>query len=180
MIEGRLSRRYTRALFQLAREAGAEEKTGEEIEQFFLLYSGSDLQKVLTNPAFAVPPRKKILAQVTESQQLSALTVKFLSLLLERDRLVELAGNRELLSAFAERGQGSGRSQSRERRRARAGHGGAAARSLRGLAGKEVVLQQETDPSLIGGLLVELEGKVYDGSIRTQLEKMKQRIARGY
>ena len=36
------------------------------------------------------------------------------------------------------------------------------------------------DPSLLGGLLIELEGKVYDGSIRTQLEKMKQRIARGY
>jgi F0F1-type ATP synthase delta subunit len=42
------------------------------------------------------------------------------------------------------------------------------------------VLQQETDPDLLGGLLVELEGKVYDGSIRTQLENMKQRIARGY
>ena len=35
-------------------------------------------------------------------------------------------------------------------------------------------------PGLIGGVLVEFEGKVYDGSVRTQLEKMKQRIARGY
>jgi F-type H+-transporting ATPase subunit delta len=42
-----------------------------------------------------------------------------------------------------------------------------------------VLLQQETNPSLLGGLWVELEGKVYDGSIRTQLENMKQRIARG-
>jgi F-type H+-transporting ATPase subunit delta len=42
------------------------------------------------------------------------------------------------------------------------------------------VLQQETDPSLIGGVSIELEGKVYDGSVRTQLEKLKQRIARGY
>ncbi|MGH7816129.1 MAG: F0F1 ATP synthase subunit delta [Candidatus Binatia bacterium] len=33
---------------------------------------------------------------------------------------------------------------------------------------------------MLGGLLVELAGKVYDGSIRTQLEKMKQRLARGY
>jgi F-type H+-transporting ATPase subunit delta len=51
---------------------------------------------------------------------------------------------------------------------------------LNGISGKDVVLQQDTDPSLLGGLLIELEGKVYDGSIRTQLEKMKQRIARGY
>ena len=34
MIEGSLSRRYSKALFQLAREAGQEEKIGEEIEQF--------------------------------------------------------------------------------------------------------------------------------------------------
>jgi F0F1-type ATP synthase delta subunit len=33
---------------------------------------------------------------------------------------------------------------------------------------------------LLGGLLLELEGKIYDGSIRTQLENMKQRIAHGY
>ena len=39
---------------------------------------------------------------------------------------------------------------------------------------------KKVNPALIGGLLVELEGKIYDGTVRTQLEKMKQRIARGY
>jgi F0F1-type ATP synthase delta subunit len=52
--------------------------------------------------------------------------------------------------------------------------------TLRGISGKEVVLHQETDPALIGGVRVELEGKVYDGSVSTQLEKMRQRMARGY
>jgi F-type H+-transporting ATPase subunit delta len=179
MIEGRLSRRYTRALFQLAREAGEEEIIGSEIERFFSVYSGSDLQKVLINPAFAIGTRKKILTQVMQSQQLSSLTVKFLSLLLERDRLLELAGivscYRRLLNEAKGRVEAKVVSpnaldaalveQLRER--------------LRGLSGKDVVLQQETDPSLLGGLLVELEGKIYDGSIRAQLEKMKQRIARG-
>jgi F-type H+-transporting ATPase subunit delta len=51
---------------------------------------------------------------------------------------------------------------------------------LRSLSGKEVILQQVVDPELLGGLQVELEGKIYDGSVRTQLAKMKQRIARGY
>jgi F-type H+-transporting ATPase subunit delta len=121
----------------------------------------------------------KILRQVVDGQQLSPLTVKFLSLLLERDRLVELAGivscYRRLLN------EAKGRVEARvvstgtldmtmvEQLRQR----------LRGLAGKEVILQQEVDSSLLGGLLVELEGKIYDGSIRSQLEKMKQRIARG-
>jgi F-type H+-transporting ATPase subunit delta len=180
MIEGSLSRRYTKALFQLAREAGQEEKIGQEVEQFYAAYLDSELQRVLTNPAFGVDTRKKILTQVTRSQQLSLLTVHFLSLLLDRDRLAHLAG---IVSRYR-------RLLNEAKGRIEAKVVGASAlepamfdqirRQLGTISGKEVVLQQETDPSLLGGLLIELAGKVYDGSIRTQLEKMKQRIARGY
>src|SRR5262245_48122725 len=48
MIESSLSRRYTKALFQLACEAGQEEKIGQELESFLGAYTGSELQKVLT------------------------------------------------------------------------------------------------------------------------------------
>jgi F-type H+-transporting ATPase subunit delta len=180
MIEGSLSRRYTKALFQLAREAGQEEKIGQEVEEFYAAYLHSELQQVLTNPAFGVDTRKKILIQITRSQQLSLLTVHFLSLLLDRDRLAYLTG---IVSCYR-------RLLNEAKGRIEAKVVGASAleptmieqirRQLGTISGKEVVLQQETDPSLLGGLLIELEGKVYDGSIRTQLEKMKQRVARGY
>jgi F-type H+-transporting ATPase subunit delta len=180
MIEGSLSRRYTRALFQLAQETGQEEKIGLEVEQFYAAYSGSELHQVLTNPAFGVEARKKILAGVTRGQQLSPLTVHFLSLLLDRDRLTHLAGivscYRRLLNESKGRVEVKVVSASAlepasvEQLRAR----------LRAVSGKEIVLQEEVDPQLLGGLLIELAGTVYDGSVRTQLEKMKQRIARGY
>jgi len=180
VIEGRLARRYTRALFQLAREAGQEEKIGREIEQFYATFSGSELQGVLTNPAFPMDSRKRILIQVANGLQLSVLSIHFLSLLLERDRLAHLPGivncYRRLLN------EAKGRVEAKVV--SAAGLDAALVERLReqlkGISGKEVVLQQETDPSLLGGLLVELAGKVYDGSVRTQLEKMKQRIAREY
>ncbi|MBM4260601.1 MAG: ATP synthase F1 subunit delta [Deltaproteobacteria bacterium] len=178
MIEGSLARRYSRALFQLANEARQEDGVGTEIEQFNAAYNSSELQQVLTNPAFGVDVRKKILSQVMQSQQFSSLTVRFLSLLLERDRLAHLGGivscYRRLLN------QAKGRVEAKVVS-ASALDDGMVERvrtQLRGISGKEVVLQQEVDPNLLGGLLVELEGKVYDGSVRTQLEKMKQRIAR--
>ena len=180
MIEGSLARRYTRALFQLAREAGQEEKIGREIEQFHAAFSGSELQGVLTSPAFPMDSRKRILIQVANGLQLSVLSIHFLSLLLERDRLPHLPGivncYRRLLN------EAKGRVEAKVV--SAAGLDAALVERLRGqlkgISGKEVVLQQETDPSLLGGLLVELAGKVYDGSVRTQLEKMKQRIAREY
>jgi F-type H+-transporting ATPase subunit delta len=180
MIEGTLSRRYTKALFQLAREAGQQDKIGQELEQFYAAYSQTELQNVLTNPAFGLDVRRRIVKQVSEAQQLSALTSHFLSLLSDRDRLLYLPGivscYRRLLNEAEGRVEAKVVSASAlgteqvEQLRDR----------LRGISGKDVVLQQETDASLLGGLLIELEGKIYDGSIRTQLVNMKQRIARGY
>jgi F-type H+-transporting ATPase subunit delta len=180
MIEGSLSRRYTKALFQLAREAGQEEKIGQEIESLLGAYTGSQLQKVLTNPAFRMDSRKRILIEVSNKLQLSILTIHFLSLLLERDRLTYLPS---IVTRYRRSlNEAKGRLEAKV----------VSARSLEpvmvdrlrevlnGISGKEMVLQQETDPALIGGVLVEFEGTVYDGSVRTQLEKMKQRIARGY
>src|SRR5215208_2182908 len=92
MTEGSLARRYTKALFQLARDDGQEDAVGREIEQFYADYSRSELQQVLVNPAFPVDTRKRILDQVAHSARLSSLTVRFLSLLLERDRLGHLPG----------------------------------------------------------------------------------------
>lgn len=180
MIEGSLSRRYTKALFQLAREAGREEQVGQELDQFHAAYSDTELQGVLTHPAFRLENRKNVLFEVTKSQQLSPLTVHFLSLLLERDRLTYLPGivscYRRLLNDAKGRVQAKVISAS-------ALEPGMVDRLrdvLAGISGKEIVLQQETDSDLIGGVCIELEGKIYDGSVRTQLENMKQRIARGY
>lgn len=180
MIEGSLSRRYSKALFQLARESGQEEVVNDQLGSFFTAYDGSPLRTVLSNPAFGLDSRKQILSQVSKSLQLAPLTANFFALLLERDRLAFLpsiiASYRRLVN------QSKGRVEARvvgadalepaalERLRG----------SLRQLSGKDVILQQETDPGLIGGLVVELEGKIYDGSVRTQLDKMKQRIARGF
>jgi F-type H+-transporting ATPase subunit delta len=180
MIEGSLSRRYTKALFQLAQESRQEEVIGRELEQFYAVYQDSELQEVLTNPAVGLDKRNNILVRVTEKQQLAPLTVHFLAILLARDRLKYLP---EIVSCYRRLlNEARGRVEAK-----------AVAASplepamvdrlrevLRGIAGKDIVLQQETDPSLIGGVLIELEGKVYDGSVRTQLEKMKQRIVHGY
>jgi F-type H+-transporting ATPase subunit delta len=180
MIEGRLARRYSTALFELAREADQEEQVGDEIAQFYASYSGSELQGILTNPAFAVDTRKRILIQIANAQGLSVRTVHFLALLLERDRLGHLpaivSSYRRLLNEAKGRVEAKVVSASplepAEIDRLRG--------TLGAISGKQVVLHQETDAALIGGLRVELEGKIYDGTVSTQLEKMRQRIARGY
>jgi F-type H+-transporting ATPase subunit delta len=180
MIEGGLSRRYSKALFQLAGEAGQDEVIGEQLASFLAAYNGSPLRTVLGNPAFGLDSRKEIISQVSTSLQVAPLTANFLALLLDRDRLALLpsivASYRRLINQSKGRVEatvvGAEPLDSAVLERLRD--------ALRQLSGKDVILQQQSDPALIAGLVLELEGKIYDSSVRTQLNKMKQRVVRGF
>ena len=179
MIAGSLSRRYAKALFQLALESHREEEVDQEIDRFATVYRTAPLSTVLNNPTVGVATRKKILLRVTESLQLSSLVRHSLSLLLERDRLVSLPSiasyYRRLLYEAKGRVEAEVVSVTALEE--------ATVERLRGVlqsvSGKEVILHKRTDPGLLGGIVIQLEGKVYDGSIRTQLQKMRERIERG-
>lgn len=180
MIQGGLSRRYAKALFQLALENHREEEIAQEIERFVTAYTTSPLITVLNHPAFDVRTRKNILVQIAKVLKLSSLVTNFLSLLLERDRLAFLPSIAARFRSLLD--EAKGRVEARvvaasplgqeiiERLR----------EVLQRISGKEVLLHEEADPGLIGGVLIHLEGKIYDSSVRTQLEKMKERIERGY
>jgi len=180
MIGGTLSRRYAKAIFELAVEKKSEEEIGQEIERFLTAFVASPLEKVLNHRGIGLKNRKAILVETGKALRLSPVVVSFLCLLLECDRL-------RFLRFIAERyrrmlNEMKGRVEARaisaapveesvlERLRA----------VLKSISGKEVILEHGIDPGLIGGLVVEMEGKVYDGSVRAQLERMRERMERGY
>ena len=49
-------------------------------------------------------------------------------------------------------------------------------KSLSDFTGKEVLLKIELDPSLLGGVVIRIGDKVYDGSARQQLQSLKKRL----
>ena len=50
---------------------------------------------------------------------------------------------------------------------------------LQAATGRKVVLETKVDPSIIGGVITRLGSTVYDGSVTTQLQKMKQALIEG-
>lgn len=52
-------------------------------------------------------------------------------------------------------------------------------RTLHQMTGKQVQLEFKTDPSLIGGVVTRVGSMVYDGSVRTQLQEIEQRLKLG-
>ena len=178
MIEGKLSRRYARAVFELA--AGREEAIGAEVDGFLGSYEDPDLKKVLGNPAFDQDRRKEIVVDVAGRLGLSDLTTNFLSVLVTRDRLDGLPSIARHYHRLLDDAAGRvnvrvvvSQSLSDEQRKSLADVVGE-------MTGKTAILTEEVDPAIIGGIVVEVAGKVYDGSVRTQLESLRHSIERSF
>ncbi len=48
---------------------------------------------------------------------------------------------------------------------------------LKKLTGKEIVIKEKIDPSVLGGVLLQMDGKRYDNTVRHRLAAIKQSLA---
>ena len=170
--------RYARALLDVSvKEQGDLEKIEQDLAAFVSLFTEHPtLEKVLLNPAVPVSRKRGTVAEVTARLGTSPVLAKLITLLAERDRLVLLP---DLLASYRERlldhqkivravvttavPLGTDRAQAIER-------------GLAQVTGRTVTLATNVDPSIIGGVVARIGSTVYDGSVTTQLQKIKQRL----
>jgi len=177
-MNGSLAKRYARALASVAAEETRLEQVAEEIEQAQAWLSAPELSAALASPVLGASQRQGLLASVTESLALSTTTRNFLYLLAERNRLGELPGIVRAYQTLVDQALGRMRGVLRVAAPISDASIAEITATLEQVAGKTVLLKVETDPGLIAGLTVEIEGLVYDGSVRTQLALLAQAAAR--
>ena len=170
--------RYARALFDVAlKEQQDLDAIDRELGEFIDLMKAQPLfEKVLLNPAVPAPRKRAAVAAVIGGEKLWPVVAKLLVLLAERDRLMLLP---DLLAAYRERVR-------KLRRIVRAEvvtaeplspeRAQAVARGLEQMSGRNVQMDLRVDPSIIGGVVARIGSTVYDASVATQLQKMKQRL----
>ncbi len=178
MTAGKISRRYARAIFELA--AGREEAVAAEIDGFLKAYGHPELRHVLGNPAFDIDRRKEIVAELAGRMGLSELTTRFVSLLLTRERLDGLPSIASHYHGLLDDARGRVNARVLVSRPLADAQRESLASVVSGMTGKTAALTEELDPSILGGIIVEVGGKVYDGSVRTQLHSLRQNIERAY
>jgi F-type H+-transporting ATPase subunit delta len=170
--------RYARALLDVAvKEKGDLPQIEQELATFVdLLTEHPTLEKVLVNPAIPVQRKQATVTELVGRLRTSSMVAKLLALLAARDRLVLLP---ELLTAYRERlleHQNVVRAEVTTAVPLAADRTQAIERGLAELTGRTVTLAAKVNPSIIGGVVARIGSTVYDGSITTQLEKMKQKL----
>jgi len=177
---GAAASRYARALFDVALKEGGDaavQKAQGELQEFATLFTSEPLAHILGNPAIPVSKKTGLAAAlVARAGQVNGPLAKLIGVLAEKDRLTLLPG---IARAYAERVMDHLKIVRGEVTTAVALSPETLRRLEAGLAkatGRQVVLQARVDPSIIGGVVTRLGSTVYDGSVTTQLQKMKQAL----
>jgi F-type H+-transporting ATPase subunit delta len=177
---GSAAGRYARALFDVVLKEGGDgavENIQGELQQFAELFADEQLAHVLGNPSIPVSKKKALATALLErSGQAKGPLAKLVVILAEKDRLTLLPG---IARAYVTRVMDHLKIVRGEVITAIP----LAPEKLRvleaGLAkatGRKVMLEARVDPSIIGGVVTRLGSTVYDGSVTTQLLKMKQSL----
>jgi F-type H+-transporting ATPase subunit delta len=175
-----VARSYAKALFEIAKERGVAEPLGEELAQLAHLVVGTPgLAGFLSRPWVGVTVKRNAAIEIATRSNLTPLARDFFALVVAHGRVDHLeaiaAAYRGALDADAGRVRAHVRTavaMSDDERKTLANRIG------RELGGKQVVLDERVDSTLLGGFVAEVGSLVVDGSLDGQLARLRGRLAR--
>lgn len=167
--------RYAKALLDVASDQATDIERGLTALTD-LVRDNAELRQALLSPSVSATAKRAIVTAIAERLAIATPGVRLLQLLAERDRLGLLD---DLLDAYRELLLARQRVVKAEVRSATALSADAmraVEERLAAITGKRVAVNAVVDPELLGGVVAKVGGTVYDGSIRTQLEKLRKQL----
>jgi F-type H+-transporting ATPase subunit delta len=176
-LGGSVARRYAKALFELGVQKGNFEALGQELENVATLYTESrELRQTLENPVFKQSQKRKIIEAVLPQVAQSPMVRNFVLLLAERNRISVLPLIARAYQELTDRQLGRVRAVVTSAKPLDLVTEGEIQRALEKRTGKKVLMKSEVDPNLIGGVVARVGDLVLDGSLRTRLASVGNRI----
>jgi F-type H+-transporting ATPase subunit delta len=167
--------RYATALFELALEGNAVDAIKGDLDRFDAMVGDSaDLARLVRSPVFGADEQEKALGAVLDRAGIGGLTGKFLRLVASNRRLFAVRDMVRAYRALVARHKGELTAQVTVAEPLSDAHRGAIRDALKSVTGKDVGLDVNVDPAIIGGLVVKLGSRMVDSSLRTKLNSIKQ------
>jgi F-type H+-transporting ATPase subunit delta len=177
MAAGSISRRYARALFSIGVDRGNFEQLGKELEDVAAMWSGSaELRDALANPIFKASEKRAVLQSLLPRVAPTADVQKFVLLLLERRRLAGVPNIARAYREMADEHTGRVRAHVTSAQPLDPAELERVQKALARRTGKQVILEASVDAALIGGIVARVGDLVLDGSVRTQLGTLRDKL----
>jgi F-type H+-transporting ATPase subunit delta len=149
-----------------------------QLRSFESALSGtSALRTVLASPAVPRTRKRTIVRRISEALGLSRIITNFLLVLTDHGRAGALTETIHALEVLLDERSGLVHADVRSAFELTTEQKEALSRELARLAGKQVRTKFAADPDLIGGVTARLGSKLYDGSVRGSLARMRDALA---
>ena len=176
-----VARRYATALVELTAEEGTLKEVEKDLSRVSTLVAGSpELADVLQNPAFKADERRAVLDVVLGKLGVHKHTRNFMLVLNDRDRLGALGAIVEAFGDLYDERTGRVRAHVTSAKGLDAASVKTLRNHLQSITGaKEVIVREDVDPELLGGIVTRIGDLVLDGSVRTQLQLLRDQLVAG-
>ena len=142
-----------------------------------MMQSNPQLLEVFRNPTIPYDQKQRVTKTLIERTRVRPTTANFLQVLLQNHRLAELHEINRFFVLELDRRSGIVSAQVTTARPVPESSQDALRARLAALTGSEVRLQFAVDEELIGGIVTRIGSTVYDGSVRSQLQQIKEKIS---
>ncbi|MBA3581472.1 MAG: F0F1 ATP synthase subunit delta [Gammaproteobacteria bacterium] len=176
-----IARPYAKAIFELAQAGKAYAAWSEALALLAQVVSDERVKVMLKNPNAARAQRAEILLAIIEGNVNKSIVTQVnntLSLLAENGRLLVLPAIAESYEALRAEAESSITAIVIAAQPVESQQLTAIADALGKRLSKKVTIEQEIDPSLIGGAIIKAGDWVIDGSVKGQLTKLAQTLIR--
>lgn len=175
-----VARRYAKALLLIGKEDGQTDSYRKELSEFADLMEREDaLNQAITNPLYESSGRRKVLQAVIDSLDISKTMKSFLLLLFDKGRIGFIDSIADFYQKLADEVKGIARASLVSATELSEDTVEKIRTVLSKKTKKEIILEVEQDPELIGGIVTQIGDLVWDGSIKTQLSNMRETLKRG-
>jgi F-type H+-transporting ATPase subunit delta len=176
MVNVSIARRYARALLEAA--GPAADAVLAQLEIFVsAMQESKELTDLVNNPAYTVSQRKGVIEQLIASAgDVNPSLASALKLLTERGRLGTLPDIARVYRDLVDVRMGRLRGRITSAVPLAADALQKLEQSLEKMTQRDVVLESKTDERLIGGATAQVGSTLYDGSLRAQLDDIRNRL----
>jgi F-type H+-transporting ATPase subunit delta len=175
-----IARRYAKALLLIGQEDGNAQLYRDELDAVAQAIAAQpDLQQTISNPIYDAAGRRGLLEAVIHKLNPSTEMRHFLMLLFDKGRFGFLDVVNDFYQKLADDLKGIARASLVSATELSSDAVDKIREALAKRTGKDIILDVQQDPELIGGIVTKIGDLVLDGSIKTQLVNMRESLKRG-
>lgn len=172
-----MARRYATALADVVVARGEAQDVQRELAAWEeMTQSSEQLTEVFRNPTIPYEQKRKVLNTLIARTHVRQTTANFLQVLLQNQRLADLSEVNLRFAQILDERAGVVSAEVTTARPVPQASQETLRAKLTELTGKRVRLNFTTDEEIIGGIVTRIGSTIYDGSVRNQLQQVKERM----